>query len=389
MNQIKALSQRTPIYRDAGFCFESIEQAAKTFQEDSVYPQSSSNFIYTRYGNPNVVETEREIAGLESSDWAVLSSSGISAVDIALSIFQEGDKTGTWLFFSELYGGTNDYIDKVLMQRRGISVKRFHLDREAERFDTGKLEGLLDELKPKLLYFEPITNPLLIIVDGKDVIRAAKDRGIRVIVDNTFATSCLWHPLDSGADIVIHSATKYLSGHGNITAGVLCGNDLEIRKQALLYRKFVGSILSPDDAYRLGTQIKTFRLRFQRQCENAHNLARELGSHDAVSAVRYPSLESHATHDEAERTFSGRDFGAMINLELSGGREACDKLVKQLADNISYIPTLGNAESILMHVPTVFGQEKYPFPGMLRLSVGFEPHQELRSCIIGALDSIA
>ena len=97
MNQIKALSKRTPIYRDTGFCFESIEEAAKTFQEDSAYPQSSNNFIYTRYGSPNVVETEREIARLENSEWAVLSSSGVSAIDIALSIFQEGEKTGTWI----------------------------------------------------------------------------------------------------------------------------------------------------------------------------------------------------------------------------------------------------------------------------------------------------
>lgn len=389
MSQITAITKRTPIYRDAGFCFESIEQAAKTFQEEIDYPQSSNNFIYTRYANPTVVAAEKEIAKLEGSEWALLSSSGMSAVDIALSIFQERETTGKWLFFSELYGGTNEYIDKISMQRRGIDVERFYPNKEEERFDTSKLEEMLEEFKPRLLYFEPITNPLLIIVDGKDVIRVAKDRGIRVIVDNTFATPYLWRPLDSGADIVIHSATKYLSGHGNITAGVLCGNDSEIRKQALIYRKLVGSILSADDAYRLGTQIKTFGLRFQKQCENAHKLARELALHNAVSAVRYPGLESHATHQEAKKIFNGQDFGAMINFELRGGREACDKLVKKVSDNIAYVPTLGNAESILMHVPTVFGQEKYPYPAMIRLSVGFEPYDELRSCIMGALDSIA
>jgi len=389
MHHILALTKRTPVYRDTGFYFESTEQALKAIEQEIIYPQSSSSFIYTRYGNPTVVEAEREIAKLEGSEWAILSSSGMSAIDIALSIFQKKEETGTWLFFSELYGGTNDYIDKILIGRRGINIGRFYRDNEDERFDTNKLAGLLDELRPALLFFEPITNPLLITVDGKSVIQLAKERGIRVIVDNTFATPHLWQPLDNGADIVVHSVTKYLAGHGNITAGVLCGNDPEIRKQALIYRKLVGSILSPDDAYRLGTQSKTFSLRFQKQCENAHKLARELDMHNAVSKVRHPGLESHTTHQEAKRLFSGSHFGAMITFELRGGKEACDKFIEKVSDNISFIPTLGNPESILLHVPTLFGQDKYPFPGMLRLSVGFEPYEGLRECIISALDSIS
>ena len=389
MNRIIASTKRTPIYRDAGFCFKSIEHAARAFQEERTNTRSSSNFTYTRYGNPNVVETERELARLEGSHWAVLSSSGMSAVDIALSVFHKNKKTGKWLFFSELYGGTNEYIDKVLVQRRGIDASRYYPDKETERFDIGNLVELLDVLKPSLLYFEPITNPLLIVVDEEAVIQAAKERGITVIVDNTFATPNLCHPLDSGADIVIHSATKYLSGHGNITAGVLCGNDLEILKHALLYRRLVGSILSPDDAYRLGTQIKTFNLRFQKQCENAHKLARDLVLHEAVCMVRYPSLESHETHNEAQKIFKGRDFGAMINFELRDGLQACEKFVEKVSNYIAFVPTLGNAESILLHVPTVFGMEKYPYPGMIRLSVGFEPYEELRDCVISALDSIS
>ncbi len=379
-------SSRTPIYRDSGFYFSDIDQALKARQEENAYPQSSSDYIYSRYGNPTVMETEKKLASLEGSKWAILSSSGMSAIDIALSIFQEKGKKGVWVFFSELYGGTNEYIDEVLIKRRGIKVQRFYMDDENESYNLIRLENLLDDVKPDLLYFEPITNPLLIVIDGIQVIKAAKNRGIRVIVDNTFATPFLWHPLSDGADIVVHSATKYLSGHGNITAGVTCGNDPEIRKQALLYRKLVGSILSPDDAYRLGTQIMSFNLRIEKQCENARKLAQELNVHKAVSKVRYPNLGSHPTHNQAVRVFADKNYGAMITFELKGGRKACDRFIENVAHKIQYIPTLGNVETILLHVPSTFGQDKYPHPGMIRLSVGIEPYDQIKEYILSALD---
>ena len=190
-------SSRTPIYRDASFYFNDIDQALKARQEETTYPQSSSDYIYTRYGNPTCVETEKKLASLEESEWAVLSSSGMSAIDIALSIFQEKDRKGTWLFFSELYGGTNDYIDEILVKRRGVEIQRFYPDNENESYDIIKFQELLINLKPDLIYFEPITNPLLIVIDGIEVIKAAKGIGSRIIVDNTFATPYLWHPLDT------------------------------------------------------------------------------------------------------------------------------------------------------------------------------------------------
>ena len=275
-----------------------------------------------------------------------------------------------------------------MVQRRNIKVERFKPKESEEQLDTDSLAEILDTLKPKLLFFESISNPLLIVVDGNEIIQLAKERNIKVIVDNTFATSYLWRPLESGADIVIHSATKYLGGHGNITAGVVCGNDPEIRRQGMTYRKLVGHILSPDDAYRLGTQVKTFDLRFAKQCENAHKLARRLERHKAVKRVRYPGLRSHATNKEAKRLFNGRNFGAMITFELNGGGEACDVFVEKVSEHVSYVPTLGDAESILLHVPTVFGEEKYPFPGMIRFSVGFEPYHEIEKSVISALDAV-
>ena len=388
MDQKKVSPKRSPIYRDSSFRFDTIGHAEQTFKEEIDYPQSSPNFIYTRYANPGVMETETDIAKLEGCEWALLTSSGMSAIDVALSIFQKAEKKGTWLFFSEIYGGTNNYIDHILVERRGIEAARFKPEENNERYDMDRLADMLDSLKPELIFFEILSNPLLIVVNGRTIIRMAKERGIKVVVDNTFGTPYLWNPLEDGADLVIHSASKYLSGHGNIIAGAVCGNDSEIKKQAMIYRKFVGPILSPDDAYRLGTQLKTFDLRFSRQCENAFKLARSMESHKAVKKVRYPGLESHATHKEAAELFKGNAFGAMITFDLNGGRKACDKFLEKVSGVVSYTPTLGDAESTILHVATVFGEDRFPFPGMIRFSAGFEPYEVLGKSVLNALDAI-
>jgi len=378
----------TPLYRNAGFSFNTIEDSEEAFREELRSPQSSVHFIYTRFGNPTIIETEAQIAGIEGSRWALLTASGMAAIDTALSIFQRGRDTGTWLFFSEIYGGTSTYADTVLAKKRGIAIARFQPQTGKERFDLGKLAEALDTIKPGLLFFEPVTNPLLIVIDGKKVIEIAKKRGIPVIVDNTFATPLLWRPLEDGADIVIHSATKYLAGHGDITAGVVCGNDGVLRDGAFLYRKLVGNIVSPDDAYRLGNQLKTLPLRFSRQCEKALLLAKKLAKHRAVHGVRYPGLKHHPTHREAVNLFADKGSGALITFELNGGKRACDRFIKKVSGAVAYSPTLGDPETILIHVPTVFTQERFPFPGMLRLSVGFTDFEEVQRSIFTALDEL-
>jgi cystathionine beta-lyase/cystathionine gamma-synthase len=382
------LTRRAPLYRDSAFVFESIEQSQRAFAAELDYPQSADDFIYTRYANPNVIETEAFLAEIEGSAWTMLTSSGMSAIDVALSAYQQREQTGVWLFFDEIYGGTNAYISQVLEARRGVSIARFPRRADAESYDLDALNALLDRVQPRLLYFEPVSNPLLIAADGEAIIKAAKARGIAVLVDNTFATPQLWRPLESGADLVIHSATKYFSGHGNLTAGVVCGNDPALHKALLTYRKLVGHILSPDDAYRLGTQVKTFELRFTRQCENASRLAHTLNAHDKIQYVRYPGLATHPTHREARTTFGDRGFGAMITFELAGGRAACDTFIAHVAPQIRYATTLGDPTTILIHVPTVFTEERFPYPGMIRMSLGFEPYQPLEACILDALEHV-
>ncbi len=384
MKQIHASSQRTPIYREAGFKFKSIKEAEQAFIDEGKNPQSSPHSIYTRYGNPTVRATEAIITAVEGCNWSLLTSSGMSAIDTALSIFQKKGQANTWLFFSELYGGTNAYITEILDQRRGIDVKHFQPSEEA--YNLAELSEVLDRMNPGVLFFESVSNPLLIVPEAKKVIALAKKRGIKVIIDNTFATPLLWQPLEDGADIVVHSATKYLAGHGNLTAGVVCGNDSALINEALKYRKYVGCILSPDDAYRLGTQLTTFELRFNKQCENANLMARALSENDKISRVLYPGLASHKTFQQATELFGKKGSGAMVTFELKGGREACDAFVHAIGDSIPYVPTLGDASSTLLHAATVFGN-KYP-DGMIRLSLGCEPYEHLQRAVSSALEQV-
>jgi cystathionine beta-lyase/cystathionine gamma-synthase len=202
----------------------------------------------------------------------------------------------------------------------------------------------------------------------------------------------LYKPLIAGADIVIHSATKYFSGHGNITAGVICGNDNKIMQSAIEYRKFVGHTLSPDDAYRLQTQVLSFDLRFSRQCSNATNLAGYLNEVPIIKQVWFPGLKKHPTHSIAEKLFGGKGYGAMITFDFAGidkdeKRRRRDKFIKLVSEKIKLIPTLGDPHTILMPVEAVWGT-KYPEPGMIRLSVGFEEYPDLEETVSNALGKI-
>jgi cystathionine beta-lyase/cystathionine gamma-synthase len=376
-------SVRTPVYRDSGFELPSAVTTSGAFASEVSHEREPDLYIYSRYRNPTVVAAEEAVMELEGCAWALLSQSGMAAIDIALSVFQEAGRPSNWLFFSEIYGGTLSYIGSVLEKRRGMEISFF---RPAEgRYDYGHLERALSDMRPDILYFETISNPLLIVAEGKRIISLAKKYGTRVIVDNTFATPMLWKPLDDGADMVIHSATKYLSGHGNLTAGVICGNDRGLMQSAIEYRKFVGHMLSPDDAYRLQTQMASFDLRFMQQCTNASVVASLLQASDKVSRVLYPGLESHDTHQAARELTGGRGYGAMITFDLAGDspekkRMNRDRFISAVYPDIRLIPTLGDNHTILMPVEAVWGA-KYPEPGMIRMSLGFEETARLAGVI--------
>lgn len=390
MKKKEVNSSRMPVYRDAGFELYNAEITAGAFEHEKNAEREPDNYIYSRYRNPTVVSAEEQIMKLEGCDWALLTQSGMSAIDTALSIFQNAAEKKPWLFFTEIYGGTISFIESVLRNRRGLDIRYF--TPENARYNLAEFEKTVANLKPELVYVETISNPTIIVADITEIIRIAKKYGSKVIVDNTFATPWLYKPLDAGADIVIHSATKYFSGHGNITAGVICGKDRKIMQDALEYRKFVGHMLSPDDAYRLETQAQTFILRFTRQCSNAAKLAEFLGSQKIINKVWYPGLKNHTTYDIAEKLFKGKGYGAMITFDFDGKdavekRSRRDKFIQLVSERIKLIPSLGDYKTILMPVEAVWGV-KYPEPGMIRLSVGFEEYDELLGIIARALKEV-
>jgi cystathionine beta-lyase/cystathionine gamma-synthase len=390
MKKNSPLTTRTPLYRDTGFHLVDIQTMKQAFAKELDYDRNPELYIYGRYRNPNVAAAEEMIMEIEGSEWSILAQTGLAAIDIALSIFQEADRDENWLFFSEIYGGTNQFIDNILVKKRGLKIHRFYPDGDAYSLD--EFEKKLMDLKPKLVLFEAISNPMLITLDGDRFIEMAKRYNAIVIVDNTFATPYLWKPLQSGADIVIHSVTKYLSGHGSLSAGVLSGNNHSLEKAALEYRKLVGHMLSPDDASRLCEQLKTFELRFQKHCKNAFNIAEFLQNHTKVERVLYPGLASHPTHSNALKLFKDKGFGAIITFDISGDSneiklKRCNQFISFVMNEIPLVPTLGDADTILMPIEPVWG-DRYPFPGMIRLSVGIEDTDHLIKVIGNALDSL-
>ncbi len=390
MKKVLPLTTRTPIYRDTGFHLVDIPTMQQAFANELNYSRNPELYIYGRYRNPNVAAAEEMIMEIEDCGWSILAQSGLAALDIALSIFQESSKPAKWLFFSEIYGGTNHFIDNVLVKRRGFDVHRFYPD--GDSYSIEKFEAMMRELKPNVVLFEAVSNPMLITLDGDLFIQVAKKYGARVIVDNTFATPYLWKPLKSDADIVIHSVTKYLAGHGSISAGVLSGNCPELEKAALEYRKLVGHMLSPDDSARLCEQLKTFELRFKNHCDNAFALAKFLNKHDKIEQVHYPGLEEHSTHSNAVKLFERKGYGSIITFDIAGKnreekQKRCNQFINLVKDKIPLVPTLGDADTILMPIEPVWG-DRYPFPGMIRLSVGIEPTDKLLGFVGQALDML-
>lgn len=383
-------ASQTPLYRDAGFSLKDGALTKETFAKEVNHEQEPDYYIYSRYRNPTTVAVEKQIMALEECEWALLVESGMAAIDVAVSLFQKGKDRRPCLFFHEIYGGTNSFIDTVLIKRRNIDVHRFYATNGL--YDFVELERMLDQIRPEFLYFEAVSNPMLIVAHVSKIMELAKKYNTKIIVDNTFGTPYLWKPLLDGAHLVIHSATKYLSGHGNITAGVLCGNDKQLMQEAIEYRKWTGHFLSPDDAYRLGSQLKSFDLRFKKHCENAMELATFLEAHSQIESVLYPGLKSHPTHKEAISLFGNKGFGGVVTFDIKGAnaqekREKCNRFIAALEQDIPLVPTLGEADTILLPVEPVWGA-KYPLPGVIRLSVGIENIDKLKELIGGALNQL-
>jgi methionine-gamma-lyase len=363
----------TPIAQTSVFVIPSLDELRRYAEGDR------DLYLYSRYGNPTITAAEDKIAALEGADAAVITSSGMSATLIAaLATCQAGDEIVSML---DIYGGTVKLFEDVLA-RCGIKTRfiPYHDLKNAGRYFTGKT---------RMLFLETPTNPTLRCADVAALSTIAHRHKACVVVDNTFATPVLQKPLALGADIVMHSATKYLGGHSDLTAGVLAGpKKWMARARELMI--LTGGCLDPGCAYLLLRGLKTLHLRVERACSNAAAIAAVLERHPKVSHVYYPGLAGHEAHELASRQMAG--YGMMVSFDLRGGEPAVDRFIKKL--KLWYLATsLGGVESILSYpvLSSHMGLSAKRLkllgvsPATVRLSVGIEDPTDLIADLEGAL----
>lgn len=328
-------------------------------------------YLYSRYGNPTVTAVEEKMAALEGAEAAVVTSSGMSAETIAALITcKEGDEIVSML---DVYGGTVKLFEQVLT-RCGIKTRFIP-------YDELKNAGRYFSRKTRMLFLETPTNPTLRCVDLESLSRLGHKHGATVVVDNTFATPVLQKPLELGADIVLHSATKYLGGHSDLTAGVLAGSRkwMQLARETMI---LTGGCLDPGCAYLLLRGLKTLHIRVARACDNARAIAEALRQHAKVTQVFYPGFEDSGAHQLAGRQM--KDFGMMVSFDIRGGEREAERFIDGL--KLWYLATsLGGVESTVSypvlssHIGLSAKQLRQlgVSPATIRLSVGIEDPQDL------------
>lgn len=374
-----AMAHVSPIYQTSTYVLEDFDSAVYLNQH------VDEGFVYTRFGSPNCDELEKKIAHLEHAEAALAVASGLGAISTAVvSRIKAGDQI---IFGDVIYGCTFALFTKVLT-KLGITYTRV---------DTSKPEEVEKAIQPntRLIYVETPANPTLKISDISAIAEIAHaHEGIEVIVDSTFASPYLQNPLDLGADIVVHSATKYLCGHGTVTAGVIAASKEIIDNCRMPYLQCFGAVLDPFAAWQLMQGMKTLGVRMQRHCENAMKVAKFLENHPKVDCVYYPGLESHPTHDIAVKQMHN-GFGGMMSVDIHGGLDA----VRTVMNNVkvfSLATSLGNVDSLIQHSPSMSHFDMTPeerhavsiYDGQVRLSIGIEDADDLIEDLDHALSLI-
>jgi cystathionine gamma-lyase len=351
----------------------------------STYAQASpgvhQGFEYSRSHNPTRFAYERCVADLESGKHGYAFASGLAATSTVLDVLDSGDHV---IAMDDVYGGTYRLFERVRRRSAGLDFSWVDLNDEA---------ALEAAVRPntKLIWIETPTNPLLKIVDIARIVDFARKRGIRVGVDNTFATPILQRPLELGANLVMHSATKYLNGHSDIVGGmIVVGDDAELAEKMTFLQNAVGGVQGPFDSFLALRGLKTLHLRMRAHCESALELAQWLEQHPKVEKVIYPGLASHPHHALAQRQMSG--FGGMVSIYVKGGFDGARRMMER-CHLFAVAESLGGVESLVNH-PAVMTHASVPpenrarlgiHDNLVRLSVGVEDVADLRAELDDAL----
>jgi methionine-gamma-lyase len=368
-------SPTPPIYRTSAFAFETVEEMIETFSG------RKDRYIYSRYANPTVASAEERLAALEGAEGSVAFASGMAALTASfLSVLGAGDHL---IVQRDLYGGTTRLLEKVF-PRLGVEVTFAGIE-EIEQPQR------LRRANTKALFCESPTNPTLRVVDLEAACGRAKEAGIAVLVDNTFATPVHQRPMAMGADFSIHSGTKYLAGHGDLIAGIAAAKGENLSRLRDL-RIELGGSLDPDAGWLLARSLMTLPLRVRAQSRNAMTIAGHLERHPKVASVNYPGLASHARHAVARRQMEG-GFGGMLSFDLRGGAASARRFVESLT-LIRLLPTLGGVETsvVLPAFSSHFTlteearRQAGVGDGLVRLSLGIEEGSDLVEEIDRALE---
>jgi methionine-gamma-lyase len=366
-----------PIYQSSTFAFESARAGAEIFSGER------EGYVYTRIGNPTQGALEREIAFLENGEAALAFGSGMAAISsVILSLCNNGTNI---VSNNTLYGGTHQLFMETF-PRYNIEIREvdgIYLDNFAKSID-GNTRGI---------YIETPANPTLAIIDIAGCAQIAHKHKIPLIVDNTFCTPYFQKPLDLGADIVVHSATKYIGGHGDTVAGLVVGKKDYISDLRGSILRDIGGIISPLNAWLLVRGLKTLAIRMQRHEENALDVAKYLAFHPKISKVWYPGLTTHPQYKRACEQMTG--FGGIVSFEIKGGRKAGEKLMNSVRLFVLAV-SLGDVDSLIEH-PASMTHSTYSAEeleklgvseGFVRLSVGIEDRHDLINDLSQALKRV-
>ena len=337
-------------------------------------------FEYSRTGNPTRQALENNLAAIEGGKYGACFGSGLAAIDAVVKMLNPGDEV---ISTNDLYGGSYR-IFTTIFEKYGI---KFHF---VNMLDVQNIEEKIND-KTKLIWTETPTNPMLNIIDVKKVCELAHKNNIMVGVDNTFATPYLQNPLALGADVVMHSVTKYLGGHSDVIMGALVTNDDKIAEEIYRIQNSSGAVCGPMDSFLVLRGIKTLHLRMQRHCENGKKIAHFLNDNPLIDTVYWPGLKSHTNHEVAKSQM--KDFGGMISFNLVGDDLEMAKKVVSKTELFTLAESLGGVESLIGH-PSTMTHASIPreermksgvVDSLIRLSVGIEDVEDLISDLKNAL----